>query len=278
MNPNLNYGQAIPGRCEGRGIGVIDTRFIASRLVDAIVLLERTGDLPQADVVALKAWFSQYLDWMTTSPIGLDEWDERNNHGTAYDMQAAALALFLGREQQARKILENDTKKRIASQIEPDGSQPHELARTRSLSYATLNATLFCELAVIGEKVGVDLWNYETADGRSIKRAVEWLMPYWKGDKPWTRQQITPVGKTIGRDACAFYQHFKHAPRLRAPLAACDSTDSARRPFRGLSALFKNDTYFWLKRMAFCLSAKCRYGRISPETKEVICTARPSCP
>lgn len=222
MNPNLNYGQAIPGRCEGRGIGVIDTRFIASRLVDAIVLLERTGDLPQADVVALKAWFSQYLDWMTTSPIGLDEWDERNNHGTAYDMQAAALALFVGREEQARKILENDTKKRIASQIEPDGSQPHELARTRSLSYATLNATLFCELAVIGEKVGVDLWNYETADGRSIKRAVEWLMPYWKGDKPWTRQQITPVGKTIGRDACAFYQHFKHAPRLRAPLAARD--------------------------------------------------------
>ena len=153
--------------------------------------------------MALKAWFSQYLDWMTTSPIGLDEWDERNNHGTAYDMQAAALALFVGHEEQARKILENDTKKRIASQIEPDGSQPHELARTRSLSYATLNATLFCELAVIGEKVGVDLWNYETADGRSIKRAVEWLMPYWKGDKPWTRQQITPVGKTIGRDACA---------------------------------------------------------------------------
>lgn len=100
----------------------------------------------------------------------------------------------------------------------PDGGQPHELARTRSLSYATLNATLFCELAVIGEKVGVDLWNYETADGRSIKRAVEWLMLYWKGDKPWTRQQITPVGKTIGRDACAFYQHFKHAPRLRAAL------------------------------------------------------------
>lgn len=51
---------------------------------------------------------------------------------------------------------------------QPDGSQPHELARTRSFTYATMNATLFCELALLGEKIGVDLWCYETSDALAI--------------------------------------------------------------------------------------------------------------
>lgn len=214
MHPHLNYGQAIPGRCEGRGIGLIDTRFFANRLLDAIAILEKTGDLTEADLAGLKTWFSAYLDWMMTSPIGLDEQDEHNNHGTAYDLQVAALAWFVGKEEIARKVLETETKKRIASQIKPDGSQPHELARTRSLTYSTMNATLFCELALLGEKVGVDLWHYETEDGRSIKKAVEWLMPYWNGEKKWTRQQITPVSKDIGREALAIYQHFNTQTRM----------------------------------------------------------------
>ena len=208
MNPNLNFGQAIPGRCAGRGIGLIDTRFFANRLFDAFAILERTGDLTAEDLTGLKVWFARYLDWMMTSSIGLDEQDEHNNHGTAYDLQAATYAHFVGKDDLARKILENDTKKRMASQIQPDGSQPHELARTRSFTYATMNATLFCELALLGEKIGVDLWCYETSDGRSIKKAVEWLIPYWHGDRPWTHQQITPIPKDIGRDALAIYQHF----------------------------------------------------------------------
>ena len=225
MNPNLNFGQAIPGRCKGRGIGLIDTRLFVTRLLDAIAILERTGDLPKDDLSGLKAWFGNYLDWMLTSPIGLDEQDEHNNHGTAYDLQAAGLAWFVGRTDLARKILQEDTKKRIASQIQPDGSQPHELARTRALTYATMNATLFCELALLGEKVGVDLWRYETADGRSIRKAVEWLMPYWRREKAWTLKQITPIPPDIGRDASAIYsRHFKvSAEPMRQATGGCDT-------------------------------------------------------
>lgn len=124
-------------RCAGRGIGLIDTRFFANRLFDAFAILERTGDLTAEDLTGLKVWFARYLDWMMTSSIGLDEQDEHNNHGTAYDLQAATYAHFVGKDDLARKILENDTKKRMASQIQPDGSQPHELARTRSRSIST---------------------------------------------------------------------------------------------------------------------------------------------
>jgi hypothetical protein len=44
MNPHLNYGQSIPGRTEGRFIGIIDGRSFAV-LVDAIALLETSGAL-----------------------------------------------------------------------------------------------------------------------------------------------------------------------------------------------------------------------------------------
>jgi hypothetical protein len=48
MNPHLNYGQSIPGRTEGRFIGIIDGRSFAE-LVDAIALLETSGALTEEE-------------------------------------------------------------------------------------------------------------------------------------------------------------------------------------------------------------------------------------
>ena len=80
--------------------------------------------------------------------------------------------------------------KRIATQIEPDGRQPHELARTKSLSYSKMNLSAFQRLARLGAKVGVDLRNYETPDGRSIAKAQAFLAPYTKGGKKWEYPQL----------------------------------------------------------------------------------------
>ena len=44
--------------------------------------------------------------------------------------------------------------------------------------------------SAIGEKVGVDLWNYQTKDGRSVRRALEFLAPFAFGEKDWPHQQI----------------------------------------------------------------------------------------
>ncbi len=45
-------------------------------------------------------------------------------------------------------------------------------------------------LARLGENVGVDLWNYQTKDGRSIRRALEYLYPFAIGEQKWTYQQL----------------------------------------------------------------------------------------
>ncbi len=199
MDPNLNFGQGIPGICTGRCIGVIETRFLAEKLVDAIIILHSTGDLPDAEYEGLRAWFSAFLDWLTTSKIGAAEGREHNNHSTSYDLQVAIFAAFTGHDDLARKTLGEVLTRRVATQIEPDGRQPHELARTRSLSYTTMNMGLFRNLAAVAKRFDIDLWNATTPDGRSIAKAAEWLRPYIDGEKEWKRQQITPFDPIVMR-------------------------------------------------------------------------------
>jgi hypothetical protein len=192
MNPHLRYGQAIPGITEGRGIGLIDTKCLVD-VIDAVQLIESSDIWTKTDHEQMQSWFAEFLDWMLTSPIGKDEADEHNNHGVYYDVQTVTFSLFTGNEKQAKKILQEQTIPRIESQIRDDGSQPYELARTKSWSYSIMNLKGFFALARLGEHVGVDLWNHKTTGGKGIKKAFEWLLPFASGEKQWTHQQIDPI-------------------------------------------------------------------------------------
>lgn len=120
----------------------------------------------------MKNWFKDYLTWLIESPIGQDEADEHNNHGTYYDVQVVNFAMFLGQNELARRQLEI-TKSRMASQLKPDGSQPHELARTKSFGYSLMNLQGFFYLAQFAQKLNVDLWHYQTQDGASLKKCLD---------------------------------------------------------------------------------------------------------
>ncbi|HEV7350652.1 alginate lyase family protein [Telluribacter sp.] len=226
MNPHLNYGQAIPGRTEGRGIGLIDTRNLA-KLIDGVQLLKDSPALSPAEYQGIRDWYKKYLDWMLNSPIGKDEADEHNNHGTWYDVQAVAIALFTDQSQLAKKILEENTKARLESQLKPDGSQPHELARTLSWNYSQMNLRGFFELAMLAEKVNLDLWNYETADGKSIRKAFQWMLPYAEGKKQWEHKQIKPRDTNgyleLARVATEKYPEIDLKPLLKQQQASTNS-------------------------------------------------------
>ncbi len=189
MNPNLNYAQGIPGICDGRGIGIIDWSGI-NKIISTIQILDAYGILSGETSASLFQWFEEYHNWLTTHEYGKFEDDYFNNHGTWYDVQVAGIELMLGKNEMAKTRLETAKTKRIASQIEPDGSQPHELVRTKSLGYSTMNLRGFMHLANLGKKVGVDLWNFETEDGRSIRKALDFLLPFAIGEKSWEHQQL----------------------------------------------------------------------------------------
>jgi hypothetical protein len=189
MNPNLEFGQGVPGINTGRGIGLIETRSLMP-VVDAAGLLAGAKSWSAADEQGLKTWLGEFLNWMRTSQKGKDEDAAKNNHGTWYDLQVTDYALFLGKRDLAVETLNLVKTRRIALQIEPDGRQPLELARTNAYSYSIGNLDGLMQLASLGQQVGVDLWGFRTSDGRSIRAATDFLLPYALGSKPWDYQQI----------------------------------------------------------------------------------------
>ncbi|MEY2430243.1 MAG: hypothetical protein QOJ40_3128 [Verrucomicrobiota bacterium] len=217
MNPNFNYGQAVLGVNDGRAAGLIESRMF-TRVVDAIGLLAGSKAWTEADQRGLREWFSKYLDWLQQSTIGRGEAAAKNNHGTYYDIQAVSFALFIGRDELATEILKAAQRKRVAAQIEPDGRQPLELARTKAWSYSVANLGGLMSLATLGERVGVDLWNYQTEDGRSIRRALDFLLPFSLEKRKWPYQQLGGFSREalypLLRRAAAAYPGSKYQTLL----------------------------------------------------------------
>jgi hypothetical protein len=189
MNPHLNYGQGIPGVNHGRPFGIIEFGGIRE-LIECMEILEQGDILDKTTKSGIKNWLREYNNWLQNSELGTMERNTLNNHGTWYDVQMCNILVYLGEHEQIKEILELAKTKRIAGQIEPDGSQPHELVRTKSFSYSTMNLTGLTELAKFGQEEEVDLWNYKTTDGRSIKKAYEFLIPHLESDKKWEYPQL----------------------------------------------------------------------------------------
>ena len=188
MNPNFNYAQAIPGLNNGRGIGIIESRAFIN-IGDWICLLNGSKSLSKSDINKINEWYKAYINWMLTSENGIDEQQTKNNHGTYYDLQIASFALFIGNTDLAIKTV-TDSKKRIAVQIEENGKQPLELERTNAYSYSTMNLEGWFNMAILGDKVGVNLWNYTNTNGGNLNKALNWIIPYAFEEKKREYKQI----------------------------------------------------------------------------------------
>jgi hypothetical protein len=194
MNPNLQFGQAVMGRTDGRGIGLIDTRNMWM-VIDAVQILQASSELSAQDIAGMKKWFSDFSNWMLSSDIGIEEFNAHNNHGTFYDMQVANYALFVGDLPLAKRTVQRAADLRIAGQISIEGKQYAELERTTPFHYSAFNLDAMTQLARYGEQVKVDVWN--TRDkGRGLRNGLNYMMPFALQPKAWPWQELNGTAET----------------------------------------------------------------------------------
>jgi hypothetical protein len=213
MNPNLNFGQGIPGINTGRNFGIIETRHLVV-VPEALALLHGSRSVDASLVAGLKKWFADYTIWLTTSPVALPEGEANNNHGTFYDTQVVDFALFTGNEALARRTLQTQTWPRVAVQLAPDGSQPLELARTRPWNYVSMNLQGWERLALLAPHLGLDLWHYRTPDGRGLRPAIEWFRPYLLSQKKMEKADAAPTSNALALNV--YEQASRAYPDLNA--------------------------------------------------------------
>jgi Alginate lyase len=186
MNPDLQYAQAIHGRSTGRGTGVIDTIHLVE-VARAIPLLAESGSLSPVHYGATRKWFEEYVHWMTTSKNGTDERDTKNNHATCWLMQVAAFARLTGNRELLAWSADRYKTVIVPGQIQPDGSLPLEMARTKPYGYCLFNLEALSTLCQIVSETGDNLWKFATPDGRGIAKAVEYMFPYIRDKKSWPK-------------------------------------------------------------------------------------------
>jgi hypothetical protein len=184
MNPNLQYAQAIYGRFTGRGIGIVDTIHLVE-VAGAIEVLEGSRALSKAETKRIKQWFSDYLNWMTTSKNGTDEREARNNHGTCWVMQVAAFARLVGDDRLLDYCRNRFKTVLVPNQVAADGSFPEEKRRTKPYAYSLFNLEAMTAVCQILSTPTDNVWTFQLPDGRGIARAVAYMYPYIKDKKSW---------------------------------------------------------------------------------------------
>ena len=184
MNPNLTYAQAVKGLYIGRSWGIIDTIHLME-VAQGIVVMEKSKSFDKASLTAIKKWFAEYILWLNTSKNGIAEKNAKNNHGTTWAMQVASFATLVNDQPMLDSLKMRYKNVFLPNQMAADGGFPLELARTKPYGYSIFNLDAMVMLCQILSTPKDNLWIYQTPDGKSIKKGLDYLYPYIADKSKW---------------------------------------------------------------------------------------------
>lgn len=211
MRPNLDFGQRFPGDpgyTNGSFSGIIEVDGAWSNVLDALALISLPAPCagpppepqcppsaawtPELDT-ALGAWLRAWSSWME-GPFGSQACSFYNNHQIYCRLQWTHVSVWTSDVDRAVTLL-NGAKEGatapIGAQIWRDGELHNEEARVNSVGYVGMALTGLLGLGQAARYVAIDgragdLYTYVSRQNESsILGAVEYLVPYARGDKPW---------------------------------------------------------------------------------------------
>ncbi len=228
MNPHYRYGAVYPvkdqpGVYEERPVGLINAHNQTYAMAGLSLIRASKAYTPEFDK-GMREWVGQLYTWMTTSAFGLNEAKGNSNRSVAYDQVVLSLALFMGYDAEARRIVDTFPERRIFRLIEPNGEQPVETWRTSGYHYSEYNITHLLEICNMAMEIAPRLY-YADKEGRSIENGLKFLLPYlcgpreaWlattgKKGKNFTEYADGTFESTQIKVACAAYRAHSFSPQ-----------------------------------------------------------------
>ncbi|MBB2144607.1 alginate lyase [Pedobacter sp. LMG 31464] len=185
MNPNLSFAQAVKGSSTGRSWGIIDTIHFME-VAQGILVMEKTKSFDKQSLTTIKKWFADYILWLNTSKNGVAEKTSKNNHSACWVMQVASFAKLCNDQSMLDSLRLRYKTVLLPNQMATDGSFPLELARTKAYGYSIFNLDAFTMICQILSTPKDDLWKFETTDGKSIQKGINYLYPFVADKSKWT--------------------------------------------------------------------------------------------
>ncbi|WP_400078735.1 alginate lyase family protein [Winogradskyella sp. R77965] len=194
MNPHLEFAQSVPGNPNKRRSGILDGRSIVMYVPDAIQLLSISKHWNTNYETKTTKWLSDYLTWLTQSDLGKKGSEQKNNHGSWYKYQVASLAYYLDNKPLVVKTVEL-AQQSLDDMLNDQGGQIHELERSRSFFYSCFNLQALVSIADLGDKVGIDMWQYKSENNKSLTLAINYLTPIINGEI-WNHDTLKAIDLT----------------------------------------------------------------------------------
>ena len=181
----------------GRFQGILETLPLAE-VAQAIPFLEASGDLSDADLKWLRAWFQAYLHWLIdpqdSGPrLAALARDRKDHHGTSWLLQASAYAAFTasgGDAPTSENAVLAELRHRFKSvtlraQMSSDGTFPHELSSENPYRDSLFNLDLFAGVCALLSNRFESVWDYSLEDGPGMRSAIAYHFPYMADRSHW---------------------------------------------------------------------------------------------
>lgn len=194
MNPNLNYAQMNrgPNGQVGTHTGVLDLKGM-TKITSGILILRmaNNSDWTSELDTQMTNWTTQYITWLQTNTLALQEAAATNNHGSYYYNQLSAIQILVGDTTGAKNSTNTYFGAQYMGQINANGEQPLEAVRTRPYHYRCYNLAAMITNARLGDYLGLDsFWNKTTTNGGTIKAALDFTMTVQPGNE--TASELYP--------------------------------------------------------------------------------------
>lgn len=193
MRPHFRHAQFWPGVNSGGPQGIIEASdFI--QILEAVSIAQKSASWTTEDHIQLQEWVWEFQQWVVKN-YSRDAF-VHSNVGTWIDAQKAVYALFTEQEH----LLESGNylmpiEDRIDFQITPDGQQPTEATRWRSMDYTFFNLRAWLTLIEIRANVqkvpelstiqARSSLSSSSIRGASVLGALDWFFPFASGESDW---------------------------------------------------------------------------------------------